>query len=300
MVYTVTFNPSLDYVINVKNLSEEDINRAESEELYYGGKGINVSVILSRLKIPTTALGFAGGFTGKKLCEMLTADGISNDFVFLDKGDTRINVMIKQGGDLDINAAGPHIPQEKLTKLYEKLKNLKNGDWLVLAGSIPNSLSDDIYGNILSFVSDKSIFTAVDATGSLLLNTLKHKPFIIKPNHHELGKIFGKKLTETDEIIVYAKKLQNMGAKNVLVSCGEDGAVLVNENGKIYIADAVKGTLLSSVGCGDSMVAGFIAGYIKNEDYSEALKLSVASSAATAFSKSLATAEEIKNIFDKI
>ena len=300
MVYTVTFNPALDYVMNVEKLSTDDINRTESEELYYGGKGINVSAILSRLNIPTVALGFTAGFTGKKLREMMDDDGIKNDFTELNSGFTRINVKVKFGKELDINANGPEITADKIKELFLKLKKLNDGDYLVLAGSVPASLPDDLYSKILEELSGKNINIVVDTTGNQLLNVLKYKPFLIKPNHHELGEIFGQEMDTTEKITEYAKKLQEMGAVNVLVSRGGDGAVLVDGNGTVHPAAAVEGTLVNSVGCGDSMVAGFIAGYITNKSYSEALKLSVASSSATAFSKELAKADEIYKIYKNL
>lgn len=300
MVYTVTFNPALDYVMNVRELSTADINRTVSEELHYGGKGINVSAILSRLNIPTVALGFAGGFTGEKLCDMMNSDKIKNDFVRLSTGDTRINVKIKYGRELDINAVGPKIPHAKVNELFDKLKSIEKDDYLVLAGSVPKTLPDSIYSEMLKALSEREIRAVVDTTGNQLLNALEYKPFLIKPNHHELGELFGQAVTETDDIIKYAKELKKMGAQNVLVSRGADGAVLVDENNEVHIAKAVEGKLVSSVGCGDSMVAGFIAGMSEKEDYSYAFKLSLATSAATAFSKELATADEIKKIFQKI
>lgn len=297
MVYTVTFNPALDYVMNLKHLSADDINRTESEELYYGGKGVNVSAILSRLGIPNIALGFAAGFTGEKLRQMMDSDGIKSDFVELDSGFTRINVKLKFGEELDINANGPDISEDKINELFDKLKSLTAGDYLVLAGSVPPSLPDDLYSKILQELYGKGINVVVDTTGNHLLNVLKYHPFLIKPNHHELAEIFGQEMDDPEKITVYAKKLQEMGAVNVLVSRGGDGAVLVDGNGTVHPASAVKGTLVNSVGCGDSMVAGFIAGYITNKSYSEALKLSVACSAATAFSKELANADEIYKIY---
>lgn len=297
MVYTVTFNPALDYVMNLKKLSADDVNRTESEELYYGGKGINVSAILSQLEIPSIALGFTAGFTGEKLKEMLDGDGIKNDFVVLKYGFTRINVKLKYGKELDINANGPEITEEKIDELFSRFKQLKEGDWLVLAGSVPGFLPDDLYSTILRELYGKGIRVVVDTTGSQLLNVLPYKPFLIKPNHHELAEIFGQEMDSAEKITVYAKKLKEMGAVNVLVSRGGDGAVLVDEEGIVHPAKAVKGKLVNSVGCGDSMVAGFIAGYIKSGNYKDALKLSVASSAATAFSKKLAQAEEINKIY---
>ena len=297
MVYTVTFNPALDYVMNLDSVSTDDINRTRSEELYYGGKGINVSAILTRLEIPNIALGFTAGFTGKKIKEMMDRDGIKNDFIELDNGFTRINVKIKFGKELDINANGPEIGKDKIEELFGKLGNLKSGDFLVLAGSVPSALPDDLYSKILETLEDKRVNVVVDTTGNQLLNVLKYKPFLIKPNHHELSEIFGEDMDTTENITVYARKLIEMGAKNVLVSRGGDGALLIDENNKVYPRDAVEGKLVNSVGCGDSMVAGFIAGYIKSHNYEEALKLSVASSAATAFSIELAKGDEIYNIY---
>lgn len=298
MVYTVTFNPALDYVMTLSRLSTDDINRTESEELYYGGKGINVSSILSQLEIPNMALGFTAGFTGKKLKEMLDNDGIKNDFVVLNSGFTRINVKLKYGEELDINANGPEITAGKIEELFSRFKQLKEGDWLVLAGSVPGSLPDDLYSTILREVYGKGIRVVVDTTGSQLLNVLRYKPFLIKPNHHELAEIFGQEMDTAEKITAYARKLKEMGAVNVLVSRGGDGAVLVDENGTVHPASAVEGKLVNSVGCGDSMVAGFIAGYILYRNYSQALKLSLACSAATAFSKELAKADQIYTIYN--
>lgn len=300
MVYTVTVNPALDYVMNLDSLNTDDVNRTESEELYYGGKGINVSAVLSRLGVPTTALGFAAGFTGNKLKEMLDADSISNDFTMLEEGYTRINVKIKYGRELDINAEGPEISEKNTETLLNKLDSLKEGDYLVLAGSVSAKLPDDLYGKMLSRLEGRGVRFVVDTTGKQLLNVLKYKPFLIKPNHHELGEIFSKELTSEEDIVKYAFKLKEMGAVNVLVSRGGDGAVLIDEFSEVHPAKAVKGKLVNSVGCGDSMVAGFIAGYIFKEDYGEALKLSVACSAATAFSKELAKADEIKQIYKNL
>ena len=218
MIYTVTFNPALDYVMNLKELQYKDINRTESEQLYYGGKGINVSAILSRLGVDNIALGFLAGFSGRQIEEMLNAESINNDFVYLKKGYTRINVKIKADEDYDINAQGPDIEADEINALFDKLEKLQSGDFLVLAGSIPNSLPNDIYEEILAKLQNKGINFAVDATGDLLLNVLKYKPFLIKPNHHELGDIFGVEVKSEYEIAHYARKLQEMGARNVLVS----------------------------------------------------------------------------------
>ena len=284
MVYTVTLNPALDYVMKLKALRTDDINRTDGEEIYYGGKGINVSVILTQLGIPNTALGFLGGFTGKKLEEMLKNDSISCDFNYLKNGDTRINVKIKADKEIDLNACGPEITKEDMQSFLRKLDGIKSGDYLILAGSIPNTLPDDIY--------------VVDATGDLLKNVLNYIPFLIKPNHHELGDLFSVQIKSDDDIVKYSKKLQEMGAKNVLVSMAKDGAMLTDENGSVHKIDNAKGKLINSVGCGDSMVAGFTAGYIKTADYSYALRLGSACGNATAFSEKLATREEIERVFN--
>lgn len=293
MIYTVTFNPALDYTMKVDNLQTGEINRADSEQMNYGGKGINVSAILSRLKMENKALGFIAGFSGDKLTDMLNADGIDNDFVKLNNGFTRINVKIKSDNETDINANGPDIQKEDLAKLFEKLDALKQGDYLVLAGSIPKSLPDNIYENILERLQNRNIKFVIDATGDLLLNVLPYKPFLIKPNHHELDELFDVKIKEFEDIVKYSKLLQEKGAENVLVSCGKKGAVLLDSQGTTYQIGNVPGKIVSSVGCGDSMVAGFVAGYIEKNDYAYALKLGAACGNATAFSQSLATKEEI-------
>lgn len=298
MIYTVTLNPALDYVMKVGNIRYDDINRSESEEIYYGGKGINVSVILTRLGVENKALGFVGGFTGEKLYEMLKKDGIDCDFNILKNGYTRINVKIKAQTELDVNAQGPAIDEEDIALLLEKLDGIKQGDFLVLAGSIPNTLPDDIYERILSRLDGRGINFVVDATGDLLKNVLKYKPFLIKPNHHELGDLFKVEAKSEQDIVFYAKKLQEMGARNVLVSRAKDGATLIDEQGSVTTFGNVEGELVNSVGCGDSMVGGFLAGWIEKGDYSYALKLGAACGNATAFSQELATADEIRNVFD--
>lgn len=298
MVYTITLNPALDYVMRVDNLRYDDINRASQESIYYGGKGINVSVILTRLGIESISLGFVAGFTGKKLEEMLKQEGIKTDFNYLKNGHTRINVKIKANTELDVNANGPDITGEDISLLLEKLDNIQQDDYLVLAGSIPKNLPNDIYERILQKLSGKNVNTVVDATGDLLLKVLKYHPFLVKPNHHELGDLFGVKAETDQEIEKYAKKLQEMGAKNVLVSRASKGAMLIDENGKAHSIGVAPGELVSSVGCGDSMVGGFIAGYIKEKDYSYALKLGSACGNATAFSEELATREEIIKVLN--
>lgn len=300
MIYTVTFNPALDYVMKVEKLRYDDINRTYGEELNYGGKGINVSAVLSTLGVENVALGFKAGFTGEKLEEMLRQDGIKTDFISLAKGNTRINVKIKSDTELDINACGPEVSAEEVEKLFEKIASLKKGDVLVLAGSVPKELPSDIYEQILAKTSENGVEAVVDSTGELLLNVLKYKPFLIKPNNFELGDLFGVKIKNEEEIIRYAKELQKMGARNVLVSRGKDGALLIDENQNTYSIGIIPGKPLNSVGCGDSMVAGFVAGYLEKHDYAYALKLGSACSNATAFSYSLANAQGIRDAFEKL
>lgn len=300
MIYTVTFNPALDYVMKVEKLRYDDINRTYGEELYYGGKGINVSVILSRLGMENTALGFKAGFTGEKLEELLKEEGINTDFIALKSGMTRINVKIKAETELDINAVGPPIEREEVDKLFEKIKNLKKGDVIVLAGSVPSSLPADIYEKILSVTSQSGVESVVDSTGDLLLNVLKYHPFLIKPNNFELGDLFGVKIKNEAEIEKYAKLLQEKGARNVLVSRGKEGATLVTEDGDVHTIGIIPGKPLNSVGCGDSMVAGFVAGYLNKRDYAYALKLGSACSNATAFSYGLADKAGIDDAFGRL
>lgn len=300
MIYTVTFNPALDYVMKVEKLRYDDINRTYGEELYYGGKGINVSVILSRLGMENTALGFKAGFTGEKLEELLKEEGINTDFIALKSGMTRINVKIKAETELDINAVGPPIEREEVDKLFEKIKNLKKGDVIVLAGSVPGALPADIYEKILSVTSQSGVEAVVDSTGDLLLNVLKYHPFLIKPNNFELGDLFGVKIKNEAEIEKYAKLLQEKGARNVLVSRGKEGATLVTEDGEVHTIGIIPGKPLNSVGCGDSMVAGFVAGYLNKRDYAYALKLGSACSNATAFSYGLADKAGIDDAFGRL
>lgn len=298
MVYTITLNPALDYVMKVDSLTYDDINRTIEESIFYGGKGINVSVILTRLGIDNKAFGFVGGFTGAELEKMLIADGINCDFNHLKNGYTRINVKIKADTELDVNAKGPDVAESEIDELLKKLDEIKAGDFLVIAGSIPKNLPMDIYDRILKRLKDRGVNFIVDATGELLVSSLKYKPFLIKPNHHELGDLFGVSIDSDDEILHYAKRLQSMGAKNVLVSRASKGAVLVDENDIVHKIGNAKGTLVNSVGCGDSMVAGFVAGYIEKKDYAHALKLGSACGNATAFSPELATRQEIESIFN--
>lgn len=301
MIYTVTFNPAIDYVVRMSDeLAPGMTNRSDSEQCYFGGKGINVSTILKNLEIDNTALGFVAGFTGVAIEESVRKKGIKADFVTLPEGISRINVKIKGAKETEINAQGPSIPQEALDKLFDKIKTLKDGDVLILAGSIPNSLPSDVYERIIALVCDKKIDVVVDATKDLLKNVLKYHPFLIKPNNHELGEMFGKVLTTDEELEEHANKLREMGARNVLISMAGDGAMLIAEDGSKHRIGVPKGTVRNSVGAGDSMVAGFIAGYFKTKDYSAALKMGTAAGSATAFSDDLATGEAINELYEKL
>lgn len=293
MIYTVTFNPSLDYVIQVDKLVPGEINRTTHEAVYPGGKGNNVFVILSNLGHSSKALGFTAGFTGEALENMLKEFGCDTAFIRLPEGSTRINVKINAGEETEINGQGPVISEEAQQALFEQLDALKKEDILVLAGSIPNTLPSDIYERILEHLQGRGIHFVVDATKELLLKVLKYHPFLIKPNNHELGEMFGVTLKTRDEIVTYAKKLQEMGAENVLVSMAGDGAILLTEDGIIYKAKPPKGKVLNSVGAGDSMVAGFLTGYLNTGEYEKAFRLGVVTGSATAFQYWLATKEDI-------
>lgn len=295
MVYTVTFNPAVDYIVHTKELRAGATNRSDSEEIYFGGKGINVSIVLSELGVKSKALGFVAGFTGAAIERGVSEKGIDADFVHLSGGFSRINVKIKSDEETELNGQGPKIPDEAVQQLFAKLDELQDGDTLVLAGSIPSSLPSDIYERILARLSGRKIRAVVDATKDLLVKVLKYQPFLIKPNNFELGEIFGVELHTTDEIVKYAEKLHEMGARNVLVSMAGDGAVLLDEIGKTHVCGVCRGTVKNSVGAGDSMVAGFIAGCEK-AGYEYALKLGTAAGGATAFSEGLATKEKINEL----
>lgn len=299
MIYTVTFNPALDYVVHMsQDLAIGMTNRSDAEEIYFGGKGINVSNVLRELDLPTTALGFIAGFTGKALDEGVAASGITTDFIKLPEGNTRINVKIKAADETEINGQGPKIPDECQKALFEKLDQLKEGDTLILAGSIPSSLPSDVYERILERLDGKGIRFVVDAIKDLLLNVLKYHPFLIKPNKQELGEMFGVTIDSDDDTVLYAKKLQEKGARNVLISMAGDGSLLVTEDGQILRQGVCKGKVKNSVGAGDSMVAGFIAGYEKSGgDYKVALNLGTACGGATAFSDGLAKKDLIDELY---
>ena len=299
MVYTVTFNPAIDYVVRIKEIIVGATNHSQREEIYFGGKGINVSVVLKELGVDSKALGFTAGFTGEAIEKGLADLGIDTDFVHLKTGNSRINVKLKSAEETEINGQGPHIDDESVTALFQKLDSLTDGDTLILAGSIPSSLPADIYERILERLSLKKIRVVVDATNDLLLNVLKFKPFLVKPNNHELGDMFGVKLKTDEEIEKYARKLQDMGAVNVLISMAKDGSMLIDETGKMHRMGVCKGKVKNSVGAGDSMVAGFTAG-IQSGDYEYALKLATAAGGATAFSDGLATKEKITELFNTL
>ncbi len=299
MIYTVTFNPAVDLVVSADHINTGAVNRLKSEEIYFGGKGINVSLVLRELGIKSRAFGFIAGFTGEAIENGLVSQGIGTDFVRLKDGFSRINVKIKSDEETELNGRGPDIPDDAVKELFEKLEMIKDGDTLVLAGSIPPSLPSDIYEKILAHLEGRKIKTVVDATKDLLLNVLKYRPFLVKPNNHELGEMFGVKLETVEQIAEYAEKLRKMGAENVLVSMAGDGALLIDETGKVYHQGVCKGTVKNSVGAGDSMVAGFIAG-VEKGDYEYALKLGTACGGATAFSDGLAEKEDIFRLLGTI
>ena len=300
MIYTVTFNPAIDYVVELVSFNIGEINRTTREYMNLGGKGVNVSRVLTNLEVPNVALGFVAGFTGDALRNGLERMGVKTDFISLEEGNTRINVNIKGVEETDINARGPEIPNSAIDELFKKLDNLQSGDTLVLAGSIPTSLPNDMYERIMERLYGKGIRFVVDATRDLLVKSLKYEPFLIKPNNHELGEIFGLELTTDNEIIYYAIELKKQGAKNVLISMAGDGAILVDENDVAHKIGTPKGKVKNSVGAGDSMVAGFCAGYLEKGDYKYALRMGTAAGSASAFSESLATKQEVIDLLNKI
>ncbi|HAN57592.1 MAG TPA: 1-phosphofructokinase [Erysipelotrichaceae bacterium] len=289
MIYTITFNPALDYVISVDHFEKGVVNRVTEEHIFCGGKGINVSAILKELGYESKALGFVAGFTGDEIVRRAQSEyGINADFIKVADGMSRINVKLRSDEETEINGIGPKITDADLDKLFAKLDEMQMSDVLVLSGSIPKSISPTIYETILNRLQDKKIFSVVDATGDLLVNVLKYRPFLIKPNNHEIEEIFNVKLQGEEDLVKYAHKLQEMGARNVLISLAGDGSLLVDEHGGQHRLGVCKGKVKNSVGAGDSMVAGFIAGYLRNGDYKEALELGTACGGATAFSESLA------------
>lgn len=300
MIYTVTFNPAIDYTVKLTALKPGQINRNQKEEYLFGGKGINVSGVLKILGMESVALGFVAGFTGEGLEKGLQRQGIATRFVHVKQGMTRINVKIKAEEETEINGIGPVITEADMQTLYAQLEELQPGDVLVLSGSIPGCLPDNTYEKIMAFLQDRDIRIVVDATKDLLVNVLKYRPFLIKPNNHELGEIFGKVLETDAEIVEGAKKLQAMGGKNILVSMAGDGALLLDEQGTVHRIGCPKGTVVNSVGAGDSMVAGFLAGFLQTGDYSYALKLGTAAGSATAFSLGLGEKKVIEQLLKQL
>ena len=300
MIYTVTFNPSLDYIVNVSDFTLGQVNRTEKEVMFPGGKGINVSIVLKNLGMESTILGFTAGFVGAEIQRRVKEMGCVEKLIPISNGYSRINLKLRSNEESEINGMGPTIGKEDIDKLYETLDTLKAGDVLVLAGSIPASMPSTMYRDIMEYLQNKDVMIAVDATKDLLVNVLPFHPFVIKPNNHELGEIFGVTLTEKKDVITYAKKLQEQGARNVLVSMAGDGAVLVAEDGSVYESEAPKGKVVNSVGAGDSMVAGFLYGYLTNGSYETAFKTGVATGSASAFSENLATKEEVEAILNTL
>lgn len=300
MIYTVTFNPSLDYIVSVNDFQLGMTNRTDTEKILPGGKGINVSIVLKNLGLENTALGFAAGFTGDEIRKRVESTGIKANFIPIEEGISRINLKLQNIEGTEINGQGPTISKEKIEQLYEMLEHLQEGDVLVLAGSIPASMPNDIYRDILKRLDQKGILTAVDATKDLLVNVLEYHPFLVKPNNHELGEIFGVTLKTREAVIPYAKRMQQMGAANVLVSMAGEGAVLAAADGKVYLAEAPKGTLVNGVGAGDSMVAGFLAGWLEQQSYRHAFHMGIAAGSASAFSEYLATKDQVEQVYRQV
>lgn len=300
MIYTITFNPALDYIVKMDEFNLGHVNRSNNEFVYAGGKGINVSIVLNNLEVKSKALGFIAGFTGDEIERRVRDFGCDTDFIKLKEGMSRINVKIKADVESEINGGGPDISSEALEELYGKLDTLTSGDILVLAGSIPKTMPTDVYERIMERLQEKGVKFIVDTTGESLLKVLKYNPFLIKPNHHELGELFGVKLNNKEEVIEYAKKLKDMGAQNVIISMAGDGAVLINSNGDVTTNNVPKGVVKNSVGAGDSMVAGFIAGYLNSGKIEEGFKLGVATGSASAFSEGLATKDYVYELLEQV
>ena len=300
MIYTVTFNPALDYILKLDKLEIGKIQKSKTELILPGGKGINVSTVLTNLEIDNIALGYKAGFVGAELERLLRNMKVKTDFIDLEEGNSRINVKISGEEETAINTNGPQISENKILELLEKLKTLNENDYLVLSGSIPSSIKDDIYEKICSIVKKQNVKIVVDATKNLLVQALKYNPFLIKPNNEELGEIFGVEIHTKEDAYLYGKKLKEMGAQNVLVSMGKTGAALIDEAGQEYFLKSPEGKRVNTVGSGDSMVAGFIAGFLKYNNYNDALRMGVSAGSASALSKYLATKEEVYNLFNNI
>lgn len=300
MIYTVTFNPSLDYIVSVDHFEKGKVNRTSKELMFPGGKGINVSLVLKNLGLDSTALGFMAGFTGKEIERLLDDRQVHSDFIPVATGISRINVKLRSDQESEINGMGPGIGAAEIDELYEKLDALKEGDILVLAGSIPSVMPETMYRDIMERLSGRGIRIVVDATKDLLHMVLPLHPFLVKPNNHELGEIYGVKLTTKEEVIPYAKRMQSEGAVNVLISMAGEGALLVAEDGNVYQSMPPKGKVKNSVGAGDSMVAGFIAGYLKIGSYEEAFYTGLCTGSASAFSDNLATRDEVNGLLAQL
>lgn len=300
MIYTITFNPALDYIVEMQSYELGMTNRTTKETMFPGGKGINVSIVLKNLGMESTALGFTAGFTGAEIKRRLVDYGIRTEFIDIANGYSRINVKLKDYDGTEINGMGPEIDPDSLRQLMDRLDELQAGDVLILAGSIPKSMPDSIYREIMELLAGRDIIIVVDATKDLLLNVLELHPFMVKPNNHELGEIFGVTLKTAEEVMPYAKKLQEKGARNVLVSMAGEGAVLAAEDGNVYSLPAPKGKLVNAVGAGDSMVAGFVYGYMSSKDYETAFRYGVATGSASAFSENLATRPEVEALLEQI
>lgn len=300
MIYTITFNPALDYIVKMDEFNLGNVNRSNNEFVYAGGKGINVSIVLNNLGVKSKALGFIAGFTGEEIERRVREFGCDTEFIKLKEGMSRINVKIKADVESEINGGGPDISSDALEELYKKLDTLTVGDILVLAGSIPKTMPTDVYERIMERLQEKNIKFIVDTTGESLLKVLKYNPFLIKPNHHELGELFGVKLNSKEEIIEYAKKLKDMGAQNVIISMAGDGAILIDSNGGVTTSNVPKGVVKNSVGAGDSMVAGFIAGYLDSQKIEDGFKLGVATGSASAFSEGLATKDYVYELLEQV
>lgn len=297
MIYTITFNPSLDYIVEVDKLKMGATNRTSFEQMLPGGKGINVSQVLNNLGIESTALGFCAGFVGEEIEKCVAKAGICSKFIKLESGVSRINIKIRNVDGMEINGMGPDIPEEKMQELMQYLEQLQQDDILVLAGSIPITLPNTIYKDIMAQLQSKGIRIVVDATKDLLMRVLEYKPFLIKPNNYELGELFDVQLMTKEQVVPYAKQLQEKGAQNVLVSMAGEGAVLVDENGLVHMSEAPKGTVVNAVGAGDSMVAGFLTGWLASEDYEKAFRMGLATGSASAFSENLATKQEVEAVY---
>ena len=300
MIYTVTLNPSLDYVMDVENFCVGSVNRSGKETVMPGGKGINVSLMLEELGYQTQALGFLAGFTGDEIRRLLSERGLPSDFLFLENGFSRINVKLKSGEETEINGSGPFVSETDSDALLHQLEErLREGDVLVLSGSVPRSLSASVYVDITRLCAEKNVRIAADVSGQVLWELLPYRPCLVKPNHHELGELFGVRVETVDEAAFYARKIQTAGAENVLVSLAEKGAVLVTENAEYY-ADAPSGEVKNSVGAGDSAVAGFLAGWLREKNAERALAVAVAAGSATAFSESIAEGETVASLFSAV